>query len=34
MSTVEETDVAARGRAYLDSLRGRRVAVVGLARSV
>ncbi len=33
MSTVEETDVAARGRAYLDSLRGRRVAVVGLARS-
>ncbi len=33
MSMLEETDVATRGRTYLDSLRGRRVAVVGLARS-
>jgi UDP-N-acetylmuramoylalanine--D-glutamate ligase len=33
MSTVEETDVTLRGQAYRDSLRGRRVAVVGLARS-
>jgi UDP-N-acetylmuramoylalanine--D-glutamate ligase len=33
VSTVEEIDVTLRGRAYRDSLRGRRVAVVGLARS-
>ncbi|MBI4635809.1 MAG: UDP-N-acetylmuramoyl-L-alanine--D-glutamate ligase [Candidatus Rokubacteria bacterium] len=33
MTTLEEVDVATRGRAYLDSLAGRRVAVVGLARS-
>jgi len=30
---IEDPDVVARGRAYLESLRGRRVAVVGLARS-
>jgi UDP-N-acetylmuramoylalanine--D-glutamate ligase len=33
MSMVEETDVVTRGRAYLDTLKGRRVTVVGLARS-
>ncbi|MBI4246687.1 MAG: UDP-N-acetylmuramoyl-L-alanine--D-glutamate ligase [Candidatus Rokubacteria bacterium] len=33
MSPVEETDVIARGRAYLATLAGKRVAVVGLARS-
>jgi UDP-N-acetylmuramoylalanine--D-glutamate ligase len=30
---LEETDVATRGRAYLDTLKGQRVTVVGLARS-
>jgi len=30
---LDEAEVTTRGRAYLDSLRGRRVAVVGLARS-
>jgi UDP-N-acetylmuramoylalanine--D-glutamate ligase len=33
MSTLEETDVLSRGQAYLDTLKGRRVTVVGLARS-
>src|SRR5216683_2079183 len=30
---ILEEDVVTRGRAYLDTLAGRRVAVVGLARS-
>jgi UDP-N-acetylmuramoylalanine--D-glutamate ligase len=33
MSILEETELAARGRAYLATLAGRRTAVVGLARS-
>jgi UDP-N-acetylmuramoylalanine--D-glutamate ligase len=33
MMRLEDTDVATRGKAYLESLRGRRVTVVGLARS-
>jgi UDP-N-acetylmuramoylalanine--D-glutamate ligase len=33
MIAVEDTDVATRGRAWLASLAGRRVTVVGLARS-
>ena len=33
MITLEDTDVASRGRAWLSSLAGRRVTVVGLARS-
>jgi UDP-N-acetylmuramoylalanine--D-glutamate ligase len=33
VSTLEEMEVTTRGRAYRESLRGRRVAVVGLARS-
>jgi UDP-N-acetylmuramoylalanine--D-glutamate ligase len=33
MIAVEDTDVATRGRAWLASLTGRRVTVVGLARS-
>ena len=30
VGAVEEADVVARGRAYLETLAGRRVAVVGL----
>src|SRR5256885_17015302 len=33
VGAVEEADVVARGRAYLETLAGRRVAVVGLGRS-
>jgi UDP-N-acetylmuramoylalanine--D-glutamate ligase len=33
MSSLDEVATVARGRAYLDSLAGRRVTVVGLARS-
>jgi UDP-N-acetylmuramoylalanine--D-glutamate ligase len=33
MSSLDEVDTVTRGRAYLDSLAGRRVTVVGLARS-
>ena len=33
LDAFEEVDVVTRGRAYLDSLAGRRVTVVGLARS-
>jgi UDP-N-acetylmuramoylalanine--D-glutamate ligase len=33
VSTLEEADVVVRGRAYLETLAGRRVAVVGLGRS-
>jgi UDP-N-acetylmuramoylalanine--D-glutamate ligase len=33
VSAVDEADVVARGRAYLETLAGRRVAVVGLGRS-
>src|SRR2546426_11967162 len=33
MSQLDEADTVTRGRAYLDSLAGRRVTVVGLARS-
>lgn len=33
MSTLEEADLVARGRAYVERLAGQRVAVVGLARS-
>ena len=33
LEALEEVDVVSRGRAYLDSLAGRRVTVAGLARS-
>ena len=33
MIALEEIDVATRGRAWLESLAGRRVTVVGLAKS-
>src|SRR2546427_10391805 len=33
MSQLDEADTVTRGRAYLDSLAGRRVTVVGLAKS-
>ena len=33
LEALEEVDVVSRGRAYLDSLAGRRVTVLGLARS-
>jgi len=33
MNSLDEVDMATRGRAYLGSLAGRRVAVVGLAKS-
>jgi UDP-N-acetylmuramoylalanine--D-glutamate ligase len=33
MSSLDEVDTVTRGRAYLDSLAGRRVTVVGLAKS-
>src|SRR3990170_2469261 len=33
LDALEEVDVVSRGRAYLDSLAGRRVTVAGLARS-
>ena len=33
MSPLKDADVVARGRAYLESLAGRRVAVVGLGKS-
>jgi UDP-N-acetylmuramoylalanine--D-glutamate ligase len=33
MTALDETDMATRGAAYLASVRGRRVAVLGLARS-
>ena len=33
MSSLEEVETVTRGRAYLNSLAGRRVTVVGLAKS-
>ncbi|HKQ66457.1 MAG TPA: hypothetical protein VJZ73_15705, partial [Methylomirabilota bacterium] len=33
MNTLDEVDMSTRGQAYLRSLAGRRVAVLGLAKS-